>query len=105
MEFLWNKITEWLKDILVSGIMGNLNGLFDGINGQVSGIAQTVGTSPQEWNASIFNMIRNISETVIVPIAGIILSFITLPTAFFIPDLPPKARRRGRASRSSLRRG
>ena len=76
MEFLWNKITEWLKDILVSGIMGNLNGLFDGINGQVSGIAQTVGTSPQEWNASIFNMIRNISETVIVPIAGIILSFI-----------------------------
>ena len=76
MEFLWNKITEWLKDVLVSGIMGNLNGLFDGVNGQVAEIASTVGTTPQAWNSSVFNMIKNISETVIVPIAGIILSFI-----------------------------
>ena len=76
MEFLWNKITEWLKDVLVSGIMGNLNGLFDGANGQVAEIASTVGTTPQAWNSSVFNMIKNISEAVIVPIAGIILSFI-----------------------------
>ena len=76
MEFLWNKITEWLKDVLVSGIMGNLNGLFDGVNGQVAEIASTVGTTPQAWNSSVFNMIKSISETVIVPIAGIILSFI-----------------------------
>jgi hypothetical protein len=76
LEFLWNKITEWLKDVLVSGIMGNLNGLFDGVNGQVAEIASTVGTTPQAWNSSVFNMIKNISETVIVPIAGIILSFI-----------------------------
>ena len=56
--------------------MGNLNGLFDGVNGQVAEIASTVGTTPQAWNSSVFNMIKNISETVIVPIAGIILSFI-----------------------------
>ena len=62
--------------MLVSGIMGNLNGLFDGVNGQVAEIAGTVGTTPQAWNSSVFNMIKNISETVIVPIAGIILSFI-----------------------------
>ena len=76
MEFLWNKITEWLKDVLVSGIMGNLNGLFDGVNGKVAEIASTVGTTPQGWNGSVFNMIKSISENVIVPIAGIILTFI-----------------------------
>ena len=76
MEFLWNKITEWLKDVLVSGIMGNLNGLFDGVNGKVAEIAGTVGTTPQGWNGGVFNMIKSISENVIVPIAGIILTFI-----------------------------
>ena len=76
MNFLWNKITEWLKEMLISGIIGNLNGLFDGVNEKVAEIADTVGTTPQAWNGSVFNMIKNISETVIVPIAGIILSFI-----------------------------
>ncbi len=76
MNFLWNKITEWLKEMLISGIIGNLNGLFDGVNEKVAEIAGTVGTTPQAWNGSVFNMIKNISETVIVPIAGIILSFI-----------------------------
>lgn len=76
MNFLWNKITEWLKEMLISGIIGNLNGLFDGVNEKVAEIAGTVGTTPQAWNGSVFNMIKSISETVIVPIAGIILSFI-----------------------------
>ena len=62
--------------MLVSGIMGNLNGLFDGVNGKVAEIASTVGTTPQGWNGSVFNMIKSISENVIVPIAGIILTFI-----------------------------
>ena len=62
--------------MLISGIIGNLNGLFDGVNEKVAEIAGTVGTTPQAWNGSVFNMIKNISETVIVPIAGIILSFI-----------------------------
>ena len=76
MNFLWNKITEWLKDMLISGIMGNLEGLFDGVNEKVAEIAGTVGTTPQAWNGSVFSMIKNISETVIIPIAGIILAFI-----------------------------
>ena len=62
--------------MLISGIIGNLNGLFDGVNDKVAEIASTVGTTPQAWNGSVFSMIKNISETVIVPIAGIILSFI-----------------------------
>ena len=76
MNFLWEKITEWLKELLVSGIMENLNGLFDGVNEKVSEVASTVGTTPQGWNASVFNMVKSLSETVIVPIAGIILSFV-----------------------------
>ena len=74
MNFLWNKITEWIKDLLISGIMSNLNGLFDGINGQVAEIAGTVGTTPQDWNGSVFNMIKTLSDNVIVPIAGAILT-------------------------------
>ena len=76
MNFLWNKITEWLKDMLISGIMGNLEGLFDGVNEKVAEITGTVGTTPQAWNGSVFSMIKNISETVIIPIAGIIPAFI-----------------------------
>lgn len=56
--------------------MSNLSGLFDGINDKVGEIAGEVGTSPQAWNSSIFNMVRNLSENVVIPIAGIILTFI-----------------------------
>ena len=76
MDFLWNKVTEWLKEMLIGSIMGNLTGLFDSVNEQVSEIATTVGTTPQGWNASVFSMIQTLSETVIVPIAGIILTFV-----------------------------
>lgn len=76
MDFLWNKITEWLKEMLIGSIMGNLTGLFDSVNEQVSEIATTVGTTPQGWNAGVFSMIQSLSETVIVPIAGIILTFV-----------------------------
>ena len=76
MNFLWNTITEWIKELLISGIMSNLSGLFDGINGQVAEIAGTVGTTPQAWNASVFNMIKTLSDNVIVPIAGAILTFV-----------------------------
>ena len=74
MDFLLNKIVEWIKDILVGGIMDNLNGLFDGINGQVAGIAGTVGATPQSWNSSVFNMIKGLSDNIIVPVAGIVLT-------------------------------
>ena len=76
MDFLWNKVTEWLKEMLIGSIMGNLTGLFDSVNEQVSEIATTVGTTPQGWNAGVFSMIQSLSETVIVPIAGIILTFV-----------------------------
>ena len=76
MNFIWDKITEWLKELLVSGVVGNLSGLFDSINSQVSDVAGTVGASPQAWNGSIFGMIRSLSENVMVPIAGIILTFV-----------------------------
>ena len=76
MNFIWDKITEWLKGLLVSGIISNLSGLFDSINTRVADFASTVGKTPQAWNGSIFNMIRNLSENVVVPIAGIILTFV-----------------------------
>ena len=76
MDFLWNKLTEWLKEMLVGGVMGNLTGLFDSVNEQVSEIASTVGTTPQGWNGSVFSMVQSLSETVIVPIAGIILAIV-----------------------------
>ena len=76
MNFLWDKITEWLKNLLIGGIMNNLSGLFDGVNQKVSEVAGTVGATPQDWNASVFNMVKSLSENVVVPIAGIILTFI-----------------------------
>lgn len=76
MDFLWNKFTEWLKEMLVGGVMGNLTGLFDSVNEQVSEIAVTVGTTPQSWNGSVFSMVQSLSETLIVPIAGIILAIV-----------------------------
>ncbi len=74
MNFIWDKITEWLKGLLISGIMSNLDGLFDGINGKVSEIAGVVGATPQAWNGSVFGMIQSLSDTVMLPIAGIILT-------------------------------
>lgn len=76
MDHLWDQISEQLKDLLVSGIMHNLTGLFDATNEKVAEIAGQVGTTPQAWNAAIYNMIRNLSDTVIVPIAGAILAFV-----------------------------
>ena len=76
MDFLWNRLTEWLKEMLVGGIMDNLTGLFDSVSEQVSEIAGTVGQTPQGWNGGVFSMIQNLSENVVVPIAGIILAIV-----------------------------
>ena len=76
MNLLWEKVTEWLKNLLISGIMGNLDGIFDGVNQKVSEVAGMVGATPQAWNASVFNMVKSLSENVVVPIAGIILTFV-----------------------------
>ena len=76
MELLWQKITEWLKQVLISGITDNLTGMFDATNQKVAEISAQVGTTPQAWNGSIYNMIHTLSESVIVPIAGAILAFV-----------------------------
>ena len=76
MDFLWDAITEWLKEILVSGIMSNLSGMFDGVNDKVGEISTQVGMTPQAWNSGIFSMVQNLSNTVILPIAGAVLAFV-----------------------------
>ncbi len=76
MQSILDQITEWLKEMLVSGIMGNLSGMFDSVNQQVGEIAGDVGMTPASFSPEVFSLIRNISESVIVPIAGLILTFI-----------------------------
>lgn len=76
MDFLTDWITEWLKGLLIDGIMGNLSGMFDAVNGRVGEIAVQVGTTPAAWNAGVFSLIRQLSETVVLPIAGLILTFV-----------------------------
>ena len=87
MDFIKQQITEWLKEILVGGIINNLSGMFDNVNSQVGQIASQVGTTPQAWNTGIYNMIRTLSENVMMPIAGLILAFVmTLELIQIITD-------------------
>ncbi len=76
MDTVLAEIEEWLKSMLVPAVMEKLTSMFNSINSEVGSIASDVGTTPYGFSPSIFNMIRNISETVIMPIAGIILTFI-----------------------------
>ena len=69
-------LTDWLKEMLVGGIMSNLSGMFDSVNQQVGDIATQVGQPPQGWNGSIFSMIQNLSNSIMVPIAGVILAIV-----------------------------
>ena len=87
MDTIWESITDWLKEILTAGIISNLSGMFDSTNQQVSQIVGDVGLTPQAWNSGIFNMIQNLSNTVILPIAGAILAFVmTLELIQLITD-------------------
>jgi len=76
LDSILQQITDWLKEMLVEAIMGNLSGLFDSVNNQVGEIASDVGMTPANFSPGVFAMIRNISENVIIPIAGLILTFI-----------------------------
>lgn len=76
MQSIFDKVTEWLKELLVSGITSNLSGMFDTVNTKVGEIAGEVGQTPSGWNGGVFSMIQSLSETVILPIAGIILTFV-----------------------------
>lgn len=76
MGGILDKLDQWLRGLLTEGIEGNLTGMFDSVNTKVGEIAGEVGKTPQGWNGGVFSMIQNLSETVIVPIAGVILTFV-----------------------------
>ena len=76
MDAILQQIADWLKGMLVDGIMNNLSGMFDAVNQQVGDVASQVGRTPASFSPGVFSMVRNISESVIVPIAGMILTFI-----------------------------
>ena len=76
METVLKAIADWIKGILTAGIMSNLSGLFDDVNTQVGNIAQQVGTKPSSFEPRVFAMIEALSRNVVLPIAGVILTFI-----------------------------
>ena len=76
MDMIWESIVQWMKEVLIGGISANLSGLFDTVNTKVAEIAGEVGQTPSTWNGGIFNMVRTLSENVVVPIAGVILTFV-----------------------------
>ena len=76
MDLLLNTLTEWLKELLAGAIASNLTGMVDSVNTKVGDIAAQVGHTPQGWNSGIFSMIQNLSNNVILPIAGIILALV-----------------------------
>ena len=76
MDFIFGGLTDWIKDVLVSGIISNLSGMYNYVNDKVADISGEVALTPQGWNGNIFSMIQNLAETVIIPIAGLILAFV-----------------------------
>ena len=87
MDFLLDALTNWLKEMLVGGIMGNLSGMFDSVNRQVADVSVQIGHTPQGWNPGVFSMIQTLSENIMVPIAGVILAAVmTLELIQMITD-------------------
>lgn len=87
MDLIKEAILSWLKEVLVGGIISNLSGMFDSVNEKVGEIGTQVGTTPSAWNSSIYSMVHNLSESVIMPIAGLILAFVmTLELIQLISD-------------------
>lgn len=76
MEGLFDKLTDWIKELLIGMIEGNLTNMFSDVNEKVGTIATEVGRTPQSWNSDVFSMIKNLSETVIIPIAGLVITFV-----------------------------
>ena len=107
---IFDAIQEWFQELLIDGIISNLTGMFDTLNTKVGEIAGEVGMTPSAWNSGIFNMVRSLSETVIVPIASIVLTFVMcyeliqliVWTSFFASttrSTPPSTRRNMRRGR------
>ena len=77
MDAILQQIADWLKGMLVDGIMNNLSGMFDAVNSLVADVAAQVGNTPANFSPAVFGLVRNISETVIIPIAGSYLLLIS----------------------------
>lgn len=73
---LFGSIEEWLRELLTGFVSSNLTTMFTDVNDKTGTIAAEVGKTPQGWNAGIFNMIQSLSDSVIVPIAGLIITFV-----------------------------
>ncbi len=78
MGSLLEQLTQYLKDILVAGIMNNLTSTFNNLNSKLVEVTDTLATTPADFQPSVFNMIRDISENVMMPVAGIILTFVAV---------------------------
>ena len=76
MSWLTDAISEWIRQFLIDGIMASFASIFGYVNDQVADIAVQVGQTPEGWNSGVFAMVRNLSETVVLPIAGMILTFV-----------------------------
>ncbi|MBD5463432.1 MAG: hypothetical protein HDR24_10320 [Lachnospiraceae bacterium] len=76
MQSIFEAINEWLKEILIGAINGNLSNMFGDVNDKVGTIATQVGQTPQGWNGGIFSMVQSLSQTVILPIAGIVITYV-----------------------------
>ena len=76
MEKIINAIKEALSEFFIGAIEKNLSTMFNDVNTKVGTIAGEVGMTPQGWNGGIFSMIKNLSDNVILPIAGIIITYI-----------------------------
>ena len=76
MNTIIERITEAIKDILIGFITSGMEDMFVEVNEKVDTIAGQVGQTPQSWNSGVFSMIQGLSQTVIVPIAGMIITFV-----------------------------
>lgn len=76
MEYIFEEINTWIKELLIGSIQGNLSNMFGDVNEKVGAIASEVGQTPQGWNSGIFSMIQTLSENVIIPIAGLIITYV-----------------------------
>lgn len=76
MQSILDAINEWIKNLLIGAINGSLSTMFGDVNEKVGAIAAEVGKTPQTWDAGVFSMIRTLSENVIIPIAGLVITYV-----------------------------
>jgi hypothetical protein len=76
MDWLLGGLFDWIKEGLIEAILANFANLYDTINSEVNSIAVNVGHTPESWNSGVYGMVRDLSELAVIPIAGMILTFV-----------------------------